>query len=133
MVSGQLAIKVLEDGEVTSIRQSAEKYGVARSTLHDRAINKHQSAVGCGTALSETTETLLAELLIKMSDIGFSLTKNEVLETVTNYLTSTQASHLFKNGTPTKNWYYSFINRHKDKLATKKTNNMPCNRAFSIK
>lgn len=66
-----------------------------------------------------------------MSDIGFSLTRSEVIETVTYYLISIQANHLFKNGEPTKNWYYSFLARLKDKLFTKKTNNTPCNRAQS--
>jgi len=51
--------------------------------------NKHQPTIGFVTALNHTTETLLVEPLIKMNDIGFSLNKNEVIQTVTNYLTFT--------------------------------------------
>ena len=63
--------------------------------------------------------------------IGFSLNKIEVIQTVRNYSVSIEATHIFKNGEPTKNWYNSFLARHKDKLASKKTNNMPSNRAQS--
>ena len=94
----QQAINAKEKGEEKSIRKAANKYGVAPTTLHGRMTNKHQAAKGTGTALSKTTEALLVELLVKMSDIGFSLTKNEVIQTVTNYLVSTNATHLFKNG-----------------------------------
>ncbi len=66
-----------------------------------------------------------------MSDIGFSLTRHELLELVTNYLNSTEQTELFKNGALTKNWYYSFINRHRATLVTRKSTNMPSNRAQS--
>ena len=37
-----------------------------------------------------------------MSNIGFSLTRTELLELVKVYLNGTNQSHLFKNGAPTK-------------------------------
>jgi hypothetical protein len=48
-----------------------------------------------------------------MSNIGLSLNKSEVIQTVTDYLVSIGATHLFKNGEPTKNRYYSFLERPK--------------------
>ena len=74
----QLAIEALVSGEENSLRKAAIKYGVSKSTLHDRMIGKHEAALGCGTALSATTETLLVSLITKMSDIGFSLNRNEL-------------------------------------------------------
>ena len=60
-----------------------------------------------------------------MSNIGFSLTRNELLKLVTNYLNNTEKTELFKNSAPTKNWYYSFIKRHRATLTTRKSTNMP--------
>jgi hypothetical protein len=105
----QLAIESIQNGEQASIRSASTTYGVPKSVLHDRMTNKHAQALGKSKVLSDTTETLLVELIIKMSDIGFSLTQTELLELVTVYLNSTNQSHLFKNGAPTKNWYYSFL------------------------
>jgi hypothetical protein len=127
----QLAIASLESGEQKSLRIAATTYGVSKSVLHDRMTGKHKSALGRVTILSETTEQLLVQLIVKMSDIGFSLTRNELLELVTNYLKKTEQTELFKNSTPTKNWYYSFIKRHRATLTTRKSNNMPSNRARS--
>lgn len=67
----QLAIEALVSGEEKSVRKAATKYGVSKSTLHDRMLGKHEAAVGCGTALSATTETLIVSLLLKMSDISY--------------------------------------------------------------
>jgi hypothetical protein len=129
----QLAIESLQNGEQSSIRSAATTYGVPKSVLHDRMTNKHAQALGKSKVLSDTTETLLVELIFKMSDIGFSLTRNELLELVKVYLNSTNQSHLFKNGAPTKNWYYSFLKRHFQTLSTRKSNNMPCNRNIFVR
>ena len=98
----QLAIASLESGEQKSLRMAATTYGVSKSVLHDRMTGKHTSALGRVTILSETTEQLLVQLIVKMSDIGFSLTRNELLELVTNYLKKTEQTELFKNSAPTK-------------------------------
>ena len=84
----QLAIASLESGEQKSLRIAATTY---------RMTGKHKSALGRVTILSETTEQLLVQLIVKMSDIGFSLTRNELLELVTNYLKKTEQTELFKN------------------------------------
>jgi len=91
----QLAIESIQNGEQASIRSASTTYGVPKSVLHDRMTNKHAQALGKSKVLSDTTETLLVELIIKMSDIGFSLTQTELLELVTVYLNSTNQSHLF--------------------------------------
>ena len=91
----QLAIASLESGEQKSLRIAATTYGVAATTY--RMTGKHKSALGRVTILSETTEQLLVQLIVKMSDIGFSLTRNELLELVTNYLKKTEQTELFKN------------------------------------
>ena len=45
----------------------------------------------------------LVEIFIKTSNIGLSLNKSEVIQTVTDCSVSIGATHLFKNGEPTKN------------------------------
>ena len=71
-------------------------------------------------------------MLASISDIGFSLTRGELLGLINNYIKENNKQALFPAGGPTKEWYKSFMNRHKDRLHTKFSNNMPLNRALAM-
>ena len=60
------------------------------------------------TILSLSTELLIVGLLIFMTDIGFGLSRVEILTVSGNYLVQSCQTHLFPDGNPGKDWYYAF-------------------------
>jgi hypothetical protein len=121
------AVTVVSVGQMT-LGEASRYFDVKKTTLHDRLSGKHGPKSGPPTVLSQTTESLIVDLLELLSDIGYCLTRIEVIEVVSNYLIETNQTHLFKHSKPTKDWYYSFMKRHHDRLAIKNSNNMPSNR-----
>ena len=64
-----------------------------------------------------------------MSDIGFSLCRNEIFYVLNNYLLESEQFDVFKDCQPSNNWYYGFLKRHRQKLAIRSANMMPSNKA----
>ena len=124
-----MAMEAYQKGTHKSIREAANVFGIPKSTLCDRINGKHKSPKGPNTALSSTIEQLLVKTFIYLSQIGFSLTKSEMLAVVNSYLVDSDQTNLFKNGQPTKDWYYSFMKRHEKLLDFKQPNNIAANRA----
>ena len=113
-----------------SLREAARVFNVPAQTLSDRLRGRlNRKAAQC--LLSEHTEKLICELLIHLGEIGFGITKKLFLNLITNYAQQTGQTHLFKNGTPSANYFYRFMNRHKDKLKTLKAQNISEIRARS--
>ncbi len=123
-------MNALCDGE--SLRSTATKYGINYQTLDNRFKGKHTKSNGRQTKLKSQVENLLVHLLQSISDIGFSLTKSELLGLINNYIKENNKEALFPVGGPTKEWYKSFMKRHSDRLNSKFSNNMPLNRALAM-
>ena len=69
-----------------SVREAASKWGVPKSTLHDRLsgrIEVHRRA-GPPTVLTKAEETRIADWLIDMAHRGFGCSKDDLLDTVKN-------------------------------------------------
>jgi hypothetical protein len=111
------------------MRRAAELYNIPFSTLNDKFHGRHDKAVGPPTVLSASTEAYIVETLQCMAEIGYGLGRAETISFVQGYLEKTNQSHLFSNGKPSKDWYYGFIKRHKDKIKVSKAQNLPMNRA----
>ena len=100
-------------------------------TLSDRINNKYKTIQqGAPKKLCEYTESLIVTLLMTCSDIGFSLNRNQTLDVIQSYLKDTKQDKIFKKGRPSDDWYYDFLQRHKE-LAIRTSSNMPSNRAMS--
>ena len=112
-----------------SLRKAALNHGINYQTLSYRFNRKHNKPNGRQTKLPAKVEDLLVHLFADLSDIGFCLAKKEVLVIVNNFVKESNMCHLFPENGPTDEWYKSFMNRHKDTLATKYLNNAPLNRA----
>jgi len=76
------AIAVNEEG--LSIRKASERYGVPRSTLHDRCTGKvdFNATPGPSKYLSVAEEEELAHFLVECADIGYGHSKKQVLAIV---------------------------------------------------
>ena len=114
------------------MREAAKLYGIPRSTLNDRYNGRHGHTYK-KTILSEVTEKLIIETLCYLADIGHGFGRDQVLMMVDEYLKQTNQSHLFKNGKPSKDWYYDFLKRHSDKVHLKNAGNISQIRALSSK
>ena len=87
------------------VREAAKLYGIPKSTLFDRYNGTHGQREK-KTILSEVTEKLIVETLCYLADIGHGFGREQVLMLVAEYLKQTNQSNLFKNGKPSKDWYY---------------------------
>ena len=116
-----------------SLRKAAELFKVPKSTLSDRYKKDNLGFHGSGstTYLSTVTENLLVEMLIVFGDWGYGVTFTDMQSIILNYLRQTNQINLFKNGKPSKGWWYKFLNRHKQLLTLRLAGNICSNRAAS--
>ncbi|CAF1272071.1 unnamed protein product [Rotaria sp. Silwood1] len=85
-------------------------------TLASRISRKSNQQVGRPTALRKTEEKHLVDLIITLQDYGELSTSDDVLKYATEFVHIMNLKSRFKNGEPTRDWYYGFIARWKDKL-----------------
>ena len=115
-----------------SLNKTVPSFSIPVATLHGH-VHGIGETIGSGlnTRLSQQIESILVDILIKLSDWGFCRTYNDVTTLVTNYLQHQGQSHLFPNGTPGKDWYKLFINRWSHKLSIRAIGNISSLRAAS--
>lgn len=110
-------VKALNDirGNVCSVRAASVKYGVPRTTLHDRLsgrIAEGPRKMGPETVLSNAEEIRLVQWCIDLAKCGFPKKKDDLLNTVQNILKEDGRKNPFKDDRPGKKWYQSFLRRH---------------------
>ncbi|XP_065650570.1 uncharacterized protein LOC136078709 [Hydra vulgaris] len=66
-----------------------------------------------------------------LDDWGNGLTQNKILEFMCGFLKRENQLHLFKNGKPGKDWFFSFMKRWSKKILTRKADNLASKRAAS--
>ena len=111
-----LAVPKVKSGEF-SHNKTAKSFSIPVATLHRRVQGIGETiGRGSNTRLSQQLESILVDILIKLSDWGFGRTCNDVITLVTDYLQHQCQSHLFPNDTPGKDWYKLFINRWSHKF-----------------
>jgi hypothetical protein len=110
-------------------RAAARLYGISSTVLNNR-INcvTASSTKGRSPILSMATELLIVFMINKLAEWGFGLNPIDVIQIVQNYLSSTNQMELFKNGSPTLEWFYSFRGRHPD-VRLRIAQNLPSDRA----
>ena len=103
-----LALAAVDQGE--TIRSAALRFGVARSTLHDRITGKVQEGAKRGppTYLTLEEEEELASFLLRCADIGYAHSLPQVLALVQNIAESKGIDK-----TVTRGWWQKFCQRHK--------------------
>lgn len=125
----KMAVKaVVENG--MSLRKAAEQFNVKRSTLADRVKGKHSKSQGGQTVLSPETERLLVNRLILCASWGFPLTLFDLRIIVKAYLDRRGLTvSKFADNLPGLEWAKSFMNRHRNSLSERLSQNIKLSRA----
>ncbi|CAF4170030.1 unnamed protein product, partial [Rotaria sordida] len=115
----QLAIESVSNG--SSIREAANAFHVPYTTLNSHVNNEVlYDQVGRPTKFTKEEECYLKQAALVLQSWGIPLTINEFLNLSKEYASFLNKSHLFPSGTPTYDWFYSFLKRH-DNLILKKS------------
>lgn len=118
-----------------SIREAAEKYGLPKSTLHDKFKGKQfYTKSGRPTVLSEKDEKDIVSGLLISAEWGYPLTQRDVKVVVKGFLDKKGViERRFKNNSPGPKWMKSFLQRHRRTLSTRLSENIKRNRAAVTK
>ncbi|XP_026724784.1 uncharacterized protein LOC113505893 isoform X2 [Trichoplusia ni] len=123
-----LAVDALQNKTMSSY--DAEKiFGIPRRTLLDKLHNKHPKSPGCPTRLNDQEEANIIKVLLAAAEFGSPLTLLDLRIVVHRYLEGNGRLTIFDNKLPGKKWAYSFIKRHKSKLAYRVVQNIKRSRA----
>ena len=106
------AVEEVKSGAGVSIRGTAQKYGIPRSTLHDHISGRHEQ-VGKGgpTVLTSTEEREIALTCMSLGEIGFGLTRDLVEIVLFEYIKEQQIPNPFPSGIPGRDWWQRFMKR----------------------
>lgn len=98
-----------------TIRQSAEYYGVPKSTISDRIKNVNVKKVGGQTILSSEEEGRLVVAINLAAEWGFPLSPYDVRMIVKQYLDRRGVNiKKFRDNLPGHDWVKSFLSRHRN-------------------
>lgn len=114
-----------------SIREAAERYNVPKSTIHDKYKGKYlYEKSGRPNALSAPDEANIVAGLVTAAEWGFPFTPSEVKEVVKAFLDRKgKREKRFRQNRPGNVWVKGFLNRHKDILSKRLSQNIKRQRA----
>jgi len=95
-----------------SYREAQKLYGISVATLNRHMKGKSKKIErGKPQALSATTEKFIADNLCYLSEIGFGLNKEQIVNMIGEYSEANELK-LFKNRNPSDEWFESFMKRN---------------------
>ncbi|XP_069671995.1 uncharacterized protein [Periplaneta americana] len=125
----QKAVEAVRNKEM-SVHKAAERYGVPKSTVNRKVNNKNVSNYDRPPALDTTDERCLVENLQVAASWGFPFTEFDVRLIGKKYLDKKGITETrFKNNTPGTEWAKLFLNRHKDDVKIRISENVKRSRA----
>ena len=112
MESMVAAVKVVESG--MAVRQAAKHYNVPFETLRRRVqgITSLECRSGPPTVLTVEEEEKLAHYCVRMADMGFGLSREDVMITAFNIVDRSGRAHPFTHGQAGRSWFDGFRERH---------------------
>lgn len=127
--------KAVEDirSNQISLRKAAAKYGICRSTLHDRLKNKRligekETKMGPDPYLTAEEEEQIAKWCADLCKCGFPLKTDNLLNTVQKIIKDSNRKTPFKDDRPGKTWMRAFMKRNPN-LALREVENISKGRA----
>lgn len=108
------AIEEVKRGAAT-LYGAARKHGIPKSTLHDHIFGKtglKSQSLGRAFALQIEQERELADGLKTLERWGFGLSRKEVIDLVSKFVSQNDIKTPFKNNIPGSDWFTSFKKRH---------------------
>ena len=111
-----LFVKAMNDVRVggPSIRKSAKKWGIKRTTLQDRlsGLVEMNRRRGPPPILTMQEENQFTDWLIVMANQGFGVSKESLLNTVKTFLDKDGRTTPFQDNKPGNKWFRSFVSRN---------------------
>jgi len=105
------AVKCVDSG--SGLRAASRLYNVPVETLRRRVTGAVQ--IGCRpgpvTVLTEEEEDQLSRYLVQMAEMGFGLTREDVMRVAYSIVERSHRQHPFKDGKAGRGWYEGFIFR----------------------
>ncbi|KAJ8961303.1 hypothetical protein NQ314_005952 [Rhamnusium bicolor] len=94
------------------LRESAKRFSIPRTTLQFRRSNKFNNInFGPNLVLTAAEENIIVEWIIENHKKGFPRRKEDIQESVKEFLEKTPRSNPFVNNYPGEGWYKSFLRR----------------------
>ena len=107
------AIKAVKRG--MTLRDASSSYVVPVETLRRRVIGA--VAVDCRpgpkTIMTDTEEMMLCEYIVNMADMGYGLSREDIMRVAFQIVEKMKRPHPFKDGAAGKSWLQGFLSRHK--------------------
>lgn len=90
----------------------AKKYGIPKSTLHDKIKGFHLKPKGRPTRLSPEEEKEIVETCLVFAEWGYGLGKKEIFSVISDYIKNKKKAYLFPKGVPGEDWWKGFLRRN---------------------
>ena len=100
--------------EKLSYREAAKLYGVPLTTVYKAAKNPYHvpKSPGPPTVLTAQEESEVVNWILYRAEIGFPVSKMELLDSVQAYVTALKKDTPFTEGRPGRHWFEHFKKRH---------------------
>lgn len=104
----------LIEGKTLSIKKASKMLGVPRATLFDKLNGRTPLEVKSRPApvLTPAEETRLATYISNMADVGYPLTKSEILHQVKSIMDIDKRPNPFNKNLPGREWFGNFLTRN---------------------
>lgn len=114
------------------VRTAAKQYNIPKTTLLYKKRGTLAPTIkrrGCECVLGEANEKLLLQWIFHMSENGFPITRDQLLDSVQLLLKVIKKETIFKDNRPGRHWYDAFRARHNE-LSERMSQNLTHSRAI---
>ena len=124
------SLQDVKDG--MGVREASRLYNLPYETLRRRVAEKVdlECRPGPPTVLTKQEETELASYCVKMSDMGFGLSRTDVMVVAFKIVEASGRKHPFTDGAAGRAWFDGFRSRH-PRLTLRSTESLSRARASS--
>lgn len=123
-----MAVELIKNKSISSY-DAEKQFGIPRRTIEKKVKNLHSNKPGPRFRLTEEEEIKFVKVLVAAGDYGCPLSQLDLKLVVYDYIKKNNKAHLFNNKTPSDWWVRNFLERHKEKLTLRSTQNITKARA----
>ena len=113
------AVELIKERK-TSYRVASPQFKIPSGTLSSHVLNSLNINARCPLALSHDEEKYLVYLISTLQEWGQLSTCADILKRTHEYIEIMDLQARFTCGSPTKDWYYSFLKRWKNYFSHEK-------------
>ena len=125
-------IEEVNENKQSSVRSIAIKYGIPPTTLYEDVRPGVSRSIGAGkpSVLTRDEEQEIVYCCQVLQELGFAVTKDNVVSIVSQYIADTERVNPFVHGMPGKKWWTLFQKRWPT-LVQRKPQHLPKQRALA--